>query len=334
MRNRRAEAVLFGFDFQVNAAIVLMLENISNLHALRLEGNHEDIELKLSDNRYILAQAKAIEKSSTDFTHVRENLKKALVSLSDGSQTIEVDKLILITNSPNPLNDKDSRSIFSGPASHRPFATLPPSSQKIIADYLDNIEHPLDINKFTIQTLPFETDDEAERYKVVLQVINDFISSLKLEPGIGKQLHGIWRNDLFTNGTKQNADICLTKKELVWPLIVITTDIDRIDRDFTDRFDSAQYDEIVYRYRETIDSCCERYEFFTRILFDFKAYKSTKPQKEKVLDFIESSWLNYVSEFSIDGIDSETQEDLTKVVLYNVIRRRYDIERIKRGTNL
>ena len=37
MRDRSAHAVMFGFDFQVNAAIVLMLENISHLHTLRLK---------------------------------------------------------------------------------------------------------------------------------------------------------------------------------------------------------------------------------------------------------------------------------------------------------
>ena len=57
-KNRRADAVVFGFDFQVNAAIVLMLENITELKSLRLEGNYEDIELELNDNHYILAQAK------------------------------------------------------------------------------------------------------------------------------------------------------------------------------------------------------------------------------------------------------------------------------------
>ena len=70
-KNRRADAVVFGFDFQVNAAIVLMLENITELKSLRLEGNYEDIELELNDNHYILAQAKSIEKSSTDFRNVR-----------------------------------------------------------------------------------------------------------------------------------------------------------------------------------------------------------------------------------------------------------------------
>lgn len=42
MKNRRANAVLFGFDFQRNAAIILMLENIKDLRSVRLEGNKDD----------------------------------------------------------------------------------------------------------------------------------------------------------------------------------------------------------------------------------------------------------------------------------------------------
>ena len=102
-KNRRADAVVFVFDFQVNAAIVLMLENITELKALRLDGNYEDIELELNDNHYILAQAKAIVQSSTDFTHVREKLKKSLTSLSEGAAKVNAEQLIFITNSPNPL---------------------------------------------------------------------------------------------------------------------------------------------------------------------------------------------------------------------------------------
>ena len=46
-RSRRADAVVFGFDFQVNSAIVLFLENIKEVETLCLEGNCEDIELEL-----------------------------------------------------------------------------------------------------------------------------------------------------------------------------------------------------------------------------------------------------------------------------------------------
>lgn len=58
-KDRRANAVLFGFDFQVNAAIVLMLENIKELQSLRLESENEDIDIELYSGNHILAQAKA-----------------------------------------------------------------------------------------------------------------------------------------------------------------------------------------------------------------------------------------------------------------------------------
>ena len=225
--SRRADAVLFGFDFQVNAAIVLMLEYINELQSIRLESENEDIDIELYSGNHILAQAKAIVNSSTDFTNVRKNLKNALTSLSEGSKKIKTEKLILITNSPNPLNEDASRSIFWGPA-HRGFNTLPDSSQKIITDYLSQIDQPLDTDLFVIQVVPFETDDDTERYKAVSKVIDDFIGDLKLDvPGIGKQLHRVWCGEVFKNGTKKNANITLSKKSLIWPIIVIATDIDR-----------------------------------------------------------------------------------------------------------
>jgi SepF-like predicted cell division protein (DUF552 family) len=332
--NRRANAVMFGFDFQVNAAIVLMLENIKDIQSLRIESENEDIDIELCNGNHILAQAKSVEKSSSDFSHVREKLKNALKSLSEGCAKVSAEKLILITNSPNPLNEEASRSIFYG-AAHRNFDTLPESSQKIITGFLSEIERPLNPEQFSIQVLPFETDNEAERYKVVLQVINDFIGDLKLSnSGLGKRLHRIWFEETFRNGSKKNTEIKLSKKSLIWPIIVIVTDVENTDQDFVDRFDTVQYDEVVHRYKETIDSCCEKMEFFTKILFDFNAYNNTGKPKEKSLNFVEDCWRNYASEFEGDGIDCDTVEALTKVVVYNVIRRRIEINKIKQGVSL
>ena len=311
-----------------------MLENIKELQSLRLESKNEDIDIELCSGNHILAQAKSIVNSSTDFTNVRKNLKKALNSLSEGSKKVQTKKLILITNSPNPLNEDASRSIFWGPA-HRGFDTLPESSQKIITDYLSQIDQPLNTDQFVIQVVPFETDDDAERYKAVSKVIDEFIGELKLDiPGIGKQLHRVWCGEVFKNGTKKNVNITLSKKSLIWPIIVIATDIDRIDRDFVERFDSVQYDEVVRRFRQTIDSCCERVELFTEILFDFNAYKNTGKASEKTVNFVEDCWSNYSSEFEDSGIESSIAEALSKVVIYNVIRRRYDIDKIKKGVSL
>ncbi len=99
-KDRRGDAVLFGFDFQRNAAIVLMLENIQELKSLRMEGVNEDIDIELNSGGHILAQAKSVVDSSRDFGNVRSNLKKALISLSEGCQKVKTEKAILITNSP------------------------------------------------------------------------------------------------------------------------------------------------------------------------------------------------------------------------------------------
>ena len=286
MKNRRANAVLFGFDFQRNAAIVLMLENIKELRSVRLEGNEEDIELTLENGRKILAQAKAVEKSSSDFSHVRENLKKALISLSEGSQKTDTQQLIFITNSPNPFNDTDSRSVFSGLPTRRSFSNLPPSAQQIVQKYLGDIDNPLDLQKFTVQVFPFETDDETERYKAVTQAVNDFIGSLNANVtyGLGKWLLQVWHDDIFINGTKGDASILLDKKDIIWPIIVYETDINRCDDNFLNQFDIGVYDEVVRLYGSTIDSCCERVEFFTKILYDYTQFPNTKKQMEKCQD--------------------------------------------------
>ena len=139
MSNRRADAGMFGFDFQVNAAIVLMLENIKTLSSVRLEGNEEDIVLTLNNKKKILAQAKAVQNGSSDFRNVRANLKKALTTLSEGAQSADVDKLIFITNSANPFNDDSSRSVFYAPT-RRKFSDLPPSPWRRRAPVLPH--HP------------------------------------------------------------------------------------------------------------------------------------------------------------------------------------------------
>ncbi len=335
MKERRAHAVLFGFDFQVNAAIVLMLENIRELKSLRLEGNEEDIELTLENKQKILAQAKSIENASSDFSNVRANLKKALTTLSEGAQKVDAKQLILITNSPNPFNDENSRSLFWGHA-HRPFSTLPLSAQEIVLKYLAPMKNPLDPQKFTVQVFPFETDDETERYKAVMQIVNDFIGDLNVNtsPGLGKRLLQTWHNDIFINGSKKDADIRLDKKNIIWPIIVLETDISRCEEIFTEQFDVGVYDEVVHLYSEIIDSCCERIDFFTRVLYDYNQFQCSKKPLDKCLEFVNHSWEGYKSEFAVSGVDNETLEALTKTVLYNIVRRRIIISRIKQGVNL
>ncbi len=333
-KDRRANAVLFGFDFQVNAAVVLMLENVMDFETIKLEGNYEDIELQLTNGEHILAQAKAVEKSSIDFKNVRKNLKNALISLSEGASKVNANQLILITNSPNPLNEATSKSLFYGNA-HREYSTLPPSSQAIINNYLSDISNPLDPEKFVIKVFPFETDNERERYKAVKGMVDDFIGDLDLNiSGLGKKLLLMWQNDVFQNGTKKDATIKLSKKDIMWSIIVIATEPSICDDKFTEYFDTALYNEITHQYRDIIDSCCERFEFFIKVLHDYNNYNSTKKQSERCIDFALTQWNNYIDELKIENAAEEVQKGLIQIVLYSIIRNRITIDKVKKGVNL
>lgn len=94
--SRRANSVFFGFDFQENAAIVLMVENMAEMNFVKIEGE-EDIEITLNDGTSILAQAKSVVKASTDFDNVRAKAKAAMKSLSEASKNVKVQKLIYYT---------------------------------------------------------------------------------------------------------------------------------------------------------------------------------------------------------------------------------------------
>ncbi len=332
--NRRANAVNFGFDFQTNAAIILMLDNIECLSSLRLEGNYEDIELSLVDGECIFAQAKAIEKSSSDFRNVRHNLKDALLTLSEAASKKKAKQLVFITNSPNPIKEDASRSIFYG-LSRRPFSSLPSSSQKIISDFTNTIDVPLDLNRFLIQVVPFETDDERERYKVIKQEIDDFIGNLNLDiPGIGKKLLCIWQNSIFHNASKKDSSILLSKKDLIWPLIAISTDIERLG-ELPEIVDGALYDEVLRKYNALINTWTDRFELYTSILYSFTSFNYDQDKyKNKIIAFISEKYMDYLPEFEIKNEDKEVQEALVKIVLYAVLNGRFSIQKIKNGTNL
>ena len=59
-RSSNATASAFGWDFQSNAAIMLMLENIERASKVKVEGENEDVEITFSDGKMLMAQAKAV----------------------------------------------------------------------------------------------------------------------------------------------------------------------------------------------------------------------------------------------------------------------------------
>lgn len=128
MSDRNASASVFGWNFQTNAAILLMLENMKDAKSVRVEGSYEDIEITLQNQTKLYAQVKAVEKPD-DTSHVIDKLTNALRSLSDAAKNGDGSLFTYVTNSLNPFSDKRMCGYFTG-RTHLSFNELPDAAKK------------------------------------------------------------------------------------------------------------------------------------------------------------------------------------------------------------
>lgn len=331
--NTNASPEVFGFDFQVNATIFLLLDNIKELKAIRMEGASEDIELTMNNGSQIMAQAKGIVKGSYDFSNVRRNLKKAIETLSSADNK-SVEQLILITNSKNPLNEDTSKSFFYGPQVTVGYNNLSDEAKKVIDNIVDKINGHFDTNKFRICYFMFETDNSRTRYAVIEEKVKDFINQLNLGQVLSSiELMRVWQNDLFHNGSKTDTTIKLSKEEIVWPVIVLTLG-KQLPSEYIEDYDQGFIDEVTSQYSYIINTISEQYSLITKIIFDYNSSNCDLSMKERIRKFVANKWTDYISVFSFESLNKEVQEAVIKVILAKVIQQRYLIDNVSRGVSL
>lgn len=327
--NSNASPEVFGFDFQVNATIFLLLDNIKEIKEVRMEGASEDIELTMNDGSQIMAQAKGIVKGSSDFSNVRRNLQKAIRTLSSADNK-SVEQLILITNSKNPLKEDSSKSFFYGPPVAVCYNDLSDEAKKVIDNIVDRLNISFDKNKFYIYYFMFETDNLKTRYAVIEEKIKNFINKPNLGQTLStKELMNTWQNNLFHNGSQTDVTIKLSKKEIVWPVIVLTLG-KQLPTEYIEDYDQGFINEITTQYSYLVNAVTERYDLITKILFDYNSLNCTMPMRERARKFIADKWKDYISVFSFETLAEEVQEAVTKVILAKVIQQRYLIDNISR----
>ena len=212
-------------------------------------------------------------------------------------------------------------------------SSLPRSLKDKINKIISNIEKPLDTSKFKIQILPFETDNDNERYKCVMNAIGDFIPKLGIISIAKDDLHGIWMKDIFRSGTKRISDIKLTKKDIIWPLIVLVTQNKNYDED---EFDDSEICELSRSYEAIINTCSEKYEFVTKVLCAYNGFYKGAKNSERKQKFIEteSSKFAYIFEGERVFLSSSLQEKLLQIIVRNILNKRIQIDNIKNAVNL
>lgn len=327
MGDRNASESAFGWDFQANSAILLMLENIKEAKHVRVEGADEDIEVTLQDQSKIYAQVKAVVKPD-DYSHVMDKLTAALETLNLAAKNGDGSLFTYVTNSPNPFNNQKIMSFFTG-RTHLGFDELPDVAQKKIEEIVKNKGYSdFDVHKMDVRVIPFYGNDLKNRYKEIQACINEFLSEVNVDvQGINTDIMRIWQRDLFQNATQTDTAISISKKEMIWPLIVLVVD-KTVASEYKKDFDDDEIEDIERKYRLIINQNTLSYDMISRVMTDHRRSKQSPKQ------FVSDHWKEYLDVVGSIEADDQTKESLIKIILYRILVQRQYIRGIKRGANL
>jgi uncharacterized protein YlxP (DUF503 family) len=326
-------ASAFGWDFQVNAAIVLMLKNIKQATAVKVEGATDDIEIYLKNGNVVYSQAKSVY-DRDNYNPVTKNLEKSLKSLYNDSLQPNVEHLIYITNSPNQFNNQKTLYAFSSGFNPYSYSELPQACKNKINAILKKQKYSLDVAKLSVYILQFSNDSD-NRYKVIKEMVNELINSFNLGiSDIGNSMLEIWQNDFFHNASVSQSNITIRKSDMLWPLVVILCEF-KSDDDIFNNFDNATVEEIEQKYKSIINTKTELFSFSINVIASFDEYDIQNANtKERVNSFVSNCWIDYENDFVFPDDDNSLKEYVIKFTLTTILKKRFNIGRIKEKTGL
>jgi hypothetical protein len=135
------------------------------------------------------------------------------------------------------------------------------------------------------------------------------------------------------NASQLDTTISISKKAMVWPVIVSICEVNTEDALLSD-YDDGTVDDIINRYKGIIDNNSERFEFVTKVMSAYNAFNIGEKTSDKTRKFISKKWQEFSGEFSIPNNEQDILEPIVKLAISNVIRRNRTIVRIKSEVGL
>ena len=326
--NTNASASAYGWCFQVGAGIVLMLDNIKKFISIKMEGKLDDIEIELPNGK-IYAQAKSVIQIDSK-NNISKKLNDALNILNNDNKNGDVIQLIYITNISNPFSSK-TKSVFVYGHSYE-YSILSVKEKKKI-DKIVDINFPK--KKFKVQLLNFFGED-MNKFDSVKDKITEFLRTAINDISYAN----IVLDNLISRFMVNCSDIpdidkkcTLTKKEIVFSIIVVITDRSINEDDFLKVSDYENFSDLKAKYNNYLESKICSYEYIVGIIGDYQSSKSQDGKRVSKYEFINKEWEKYKNDFSCIN-DSKEREAIVKYLLLSIITNKEKINRMKEAANL
>lgn len=356
-----ASASVFGWNFQVNAAIFLALHYIENLSDIKVESDEQDIELTLNDSSKVFAQAKSAQDYSTAINN-KKKIKDGLLSLARTHQTDNNGLFIYISNIPNVFSEE--YGLFNNNV--RSYKDLPLTIKNQVDDLFVSIKADLDkkikenkrkpnvieklnyycrcIENFNKEKLcfsvvvPYIGHDESRYSPIVDKITGTLSEYFQLSHNqiiaLRKKLLRFYHECFELNAsTSDDEDIskAIKRKDFIWPAIALTIDQAELNPDewCAEVVDESTCSEIFEGIGKLMIPYHERFEFITKIMTDYTEYKRNHIGSLTIeKNFANEQYLSYLNEF--DGYDIE--ENIKKLItiwfLYRTVKNNILINKI------
>lgn len=348
MKNFNASASAFGWQFQINAAIVFMLKKIKDIDKVRIEGENEDIELELSNNKgKIFIQAKSRSEIGPA-SNALKNFSDGVKTLIHSSNKKNCEELCFVTNYPNPIGGREQQFSYfmGGTYIKRSFKEIPDDARAAATDKINKVENEvglkLDIDKLYIAVIPFDGNEKDTRERVINTEVKDFLYDIKVDEGSSRELLEFWQNKMHFNASNTDTKVSLSKKELMWPIVVLKCDLNENDKLIEEcEAQGMDYEDVVTileKYKEIINKQEEHFDLTNKIVNDYRVYREENSKgnrgKRNRKDFIESNWSDYKDYIKSDQMDEITHENLVKIILTKILNTQNIIKNLKEEVNL
>ena len=338
--NVNASPTMAGFQFQVNVAIYFMLRYLKEIDSIRVEGEKEDIEVKLNNNSKYMIQAKAQTVNLEDSTNNTSKLKNALKSLANADGK-NVQYLFYACNMRDPLDSSDEEfkkyEIIT-----KMYNELSEESKEKIDKQIDNISE-ININKekLVIIRIPFFGQFNEEKYKFIYQTAKEVfgIMSENLANKSNTIIHNV-ESKFYNNGTAKKEAI-ITKEEFCnWIILTEIEGLDLSNDNLNIGIDELEYYDAYTQYERFIDEKMSSYENYGKVYSLFRRVRNNKDIT--INQFVKEKKLELYNYFFEECLESEEQinEDnkfdvyVAQIISYAILKKHSIIKRIKEGAGL
>lgn len=346
MSNPNATASAFGWDFQANLGLYLVMDDdLTQVEKFKIEGNTEDIEIYYRNNtgrKPLFIQAKAQENPYSDST-TAEHLNNAIMSLLRVATNVndDYDELIYGTNIEIPIRARVFHKFFEGDRRKFRYSELPESFQKkldkIINDpnLADEVRQSFK-DRLSILKVYFYGQDDESRYGVIKRKVVNKLISLGIEKYKCNRIFEFLQKEFIQNASKR-IDYSIEEFGLTIILLCIESDenqsfhklsipeefISRIKAEFSDYISDKELD----------------FQFISQLVGDYKKHALTTPTvppARQVQDFVIQNFNQYKHYFlqKTLNVSQELIDCIIKVTLYRILLNRYDIDTIKERFSL